>query len=62
MTRYWKIVLAVVAVLLLTGLVLAGAGLITGASPDRIAELLYGGWDVLTGVFNTVKQELLQLL
>ena len=61
MIRYWKIIFAVVAVLLLIGLLLVGAGLITGASPDRITELLYGGWDVLAGTFEAAKQEFLQL-
>lgn len=61
MIRFWKIVLPVVAILFLTGIVLAGAGWLTGASPDRIAELLYGGWDVLRGIFDAVRTEVLQL-
>jgi hypothetical protein len=45
MTRYWKIVLTLVCVLLIAGIVIGGAGILTDASPDRIAELLYDGWD-----------------
>ena len=47
MKRYWKIVIAIVLLLLLAGIVLAGTGLLTGASPSRIAELLFGGWEGL---------------
>ena len=62
MIRYWKIVLTVSAVLLLTGLVLLGTGLMTGASPERIVELVCGGRDALLEIFNTAKAEALQLL
>lgn len=52
MRRYWKIIAAVVILLLLAGIVLGGTGILTGASPDRIAELLFGGWD---GLYGTVQ-------
>ena len=62
MIRYWKIVLAVSVVLFLAGLVLLGTGLMTGASPDRIVELVFGGRDALLAMFNSAKAEVLQLL
>ena len=45
MTRFWKIILWIFGILLIAGIVIGGAGLLTDASPDRMAELLYGGWD-----------------
>lgn len=47
MRRYWKIITAVVALLLLAGIVIGGTGILTGASTGRIAELLFGGWEGL---------------
>ena len=56
MKRYWKIVIAIVLLLLLAGIVLAGTGLLTGASPNRIAELLFGGWEgLIAAVENQVE-------
>jgi len=62
MTQLWKIVLTVIGVLLVLGVILAGTGLITGASPFRIAELLYGGMDGLLGALDSLKAQGLQLL
>ena len=47
MRRFWKIILLFAAVLLLAGIILGGTGYLTGASPDRIAELAFGGWSGL---------------
>ena len=62
MTQLWKIVLTIIAVLLVLGVLLAGTGLITGASPNRIVELLYGGVDGLLGALDGLRQQALQLL
>jgi len=43
MTRAWRVVLWIVLALLAAGIVLAGAGWLTGASLPRMAELLFGG-------------------
>ena len=43
MGRAWRIVLTVVVFLLVAGVVLMGAAWLTGASPARIAELVFGG-------------------
>lgn len=58
MTRYWKIVIAVFALLLLAGIVLAGTGLLTGASPDRIVEVLFGGRDGLVSSLQAARTRL----
>ena len=62
MSRLWRIVISIVATLVVLGVLLAGTGLITGASPYRIAELLYGGWDGLLGALDSLKQQGAQLL
>ena len=62
MTQLWKIVLTIIAVLLVLGILLAGTGLITGASPGRIVELLYGGVDGLLGALYGLRQQGLLLL
>ena len=59
MKHYWKIVLILCALLLLAGIVIGGAGYLTGASPDRIAEMLYGGWD---GLRSAVESLLTQVM
>ena len=43
MSRIWRVVLFIVLALLATGVVLMGAAWLTGASPARIAELVFGG-------------------
>lgn len=42
MTRIWKYVGIVVIVLLIFGLLLAGAGLLTGAEPERVWRIVDG--------------------
>ena len=43
MSRIWRVVLFIVLALLATGVVLIGAGWLTGASVTRIVELVFGG-------------------
>lgn len=45
MTRAWKIVCWVAAALFVVGLVLIGAGLLSGASTHRILNEAFGGQD-----------------
>lgn len=47
MLKVWKIVAIIVVVVAVIGLIISGTGLITGASPDRIVRLAFGGWDGL---------------
>ncbi len=47
MSRMWRIVLTVVAVLLALGIVLLGAAWLTGASVYRTVELVFGGQEEL---------------
>ena len=58
MRTAWRIVGTIVAVLLVAGVVAAGIGLITGASPDRMVENVFGGWDALNLILDVLRQEL----
>lgn len=61
MKHYWKIVLILCALLLLAGIVIGGTGYLTGASPNRIAELLYGGWDGLLSAVKSLATQVTRL-
>ena len=43
MGRAWRIIMTVVVFLAVAGIVLIGAAWLTGASPVRIVELVFGG-------------------
>ena len=43
MTRIWKYVGVAVIVLVVFGLLLGGAGLLTGAEPERVWRIIDGG-------------------
>ena len=58
MGKAWRIVLTVVIALLVIGLVLVGAAWITGASPARIVELVFGGREGLEAWWETSKSAL----
>ena len=60
MKHFWKIVMIVFALLLLAGIILAGAGFLTGGSPERIAELRFGGWDGLRAAAEAIPAQLPQ--
>ena len=61
MKHYWKIVLILCALLFLAGIVIGGAGYLTGASPNRIAEVLYGGWDGLRSAVESLLAQVSRL-
>ena len=54
MTKAWRVVLWIVLALLAAGIVLAGAGWLTGASPLRMAEQLFGGVDEVQAAVNSI--------
>lgn len=60
MTKVWKVVLIVALVLLVFGLLLAGVGLLTGASTERITATFSDQWS--SGVGAAVSQALSDLL
>ena len=62
MTRSWRIVLWIAAALFAAGLVLAGAGLLSGASAGRIVNEVFGSKAGLTAELDAVKSQLLSLL
>ena len=43
MSNAWRIVLWIAGILLAAGIVLGGAGWLTGASLPRMADVLFGG-------------------
>ena len=43
MNKIWRVISCIAAALIAVGVVLIGAGLLTGASLHRIAELVFGG-------------------
>ncbi len=45
MTKAWRIVLWTALALVVAGAVLGGIGWLTGASPVRMADVLFGGTD-----------------
>ncbi len=52
MSKVWRAVLTVAAVLLAAGVIMAAVGYITGASPNRMAELVFGGADRMWTAFR----------
>ena len=60
MARIWKFVLAAALVLLVCGVILAGTGLLTGASPERVWTGL-NGWDGLKASAESVWNSFLAL-
>lgn len=66
MTKAWRTVGWIVLILLAAGIVLGGAGWLTGASPSRMIDMVFGGTDAaraaaqealdrLLGIWNGVK-------
>ena len=62
MKRVWKVILIAALVLMVLGAVCAAVGWLTGASNERMIEVLFGGremfdliiktlWDELAGIF-----------
>ncbi len=45
MSNTWRIVLWIAGILLAAGIVLGGAGWLTGASLPRMADVLFGGME-----------------
>ena len=43
MSKAWRVFLWIAGILLAAGIVLGGAGWLTGASPVRMADVLFGG-------------------
>lgn len=62
MTRAWRVVLWIVMALLAAGIVLAGAGWLTGASLPRMAELLFGGVEEAGAAAGAVVSRAMELI
>lgn len=58
MGKLWKIVGIIALVLVVIGVILGAVGYLTGASMDRILELVFGGRETLELILRILKQEL----
>ena len=58
MSRAWRIMGIIVLVIFVAGIVSTGIGLLTGASADRMAENIFGGWEALETMINVILGEL----
>ena len=58
MKNAWKVILIIAAVLLGLGIIAGAAGLLTGASPDRMIEVVFGGREALELLISVLKDEL----
>lgn len=54
MSKIWKVVGITVLVLVVAGLVSGGIGILTGASLDRMVENVFGGWDTVNMVIESL--------
>ena len=55
MNKVWKVVGIIILVLVVAGIVSGGIGLLTGASLDRMVENVFGGWDVVNMVMDSIR-------
>lgn len=55
MSKVWKAVGIIMLVLVVAGVVSGGIGLLTGASLDRMVENIFGGWDVVNMVIDSIR-------
>ncbi len=54
MSKVWKAVGIIMLVLVVAGVVSGGIGLLTGASLDRMVENIFGGWDTVNMVIESL--------
>lgn len=54
MSKVWKAVGIIMLVLVVAGVVSGGIGLLTGASLDRMVENIFGGWDTINMVIESL--------
>lgn len=54
MSKIWRVVGITVLVLVVAGLVSGGIGILTGASLDRMVENVFGGWDTVNMVIESL--------
>lgn len=54
MSKIWKVVGIIILVLVVAGIVAGGIGLLTGASLDRMVENVFGGWEAVEMIVNSL--------
>ena len=62
MAKIWKMVVILAAILLVCGLLLGGAGLLTGASAERVRSAMEGDLTGLTSMYLHTREAAGQLL
>ena len=58
MIRAWRIIGTVILIIIVAGIVAGGIGLLTGASLDRMVENVFGGWEAVELIVNTLLEQL----
>ena len=58
MIRAWRIIGTVILIIIVAGIVAGGIGLLTGASLDRMVENVFGGWEAVELIVNTLLGQL----
>lgn len=59
MAKAWKIVISIALTLLALGVVVGAVGFVTGASPDRMVETLFGGVEQMRDAFSRVLNDIM---
>ena len=57
MIRAWRIIGAIILIVIVAGIVAGGIGLLTGASLDRMVENVFGGWEAVELIVNTLLEQ-----
>ncbi|MBR5489751.1 MAG: hypothetical protein IKV79_00600 [Oscillospiraceae bacterium] len=57
MIRAWRIIGTIILIIIVAGIVAGGIGLLTGASLDRMVENVFGGWEAVELIVNTLLEQ-----
>ena len=57
MIRAWRIIGTIILIIIVAGIVAGGIGLLTGASLDRMVENVFGGWEAVELIVNTLMEQ-----
>lgn len=58
MRKIWRVILVIALVLAVLGAAAAAVGYFTGASTDRMIEIVFGGRDTLKLMLRLLKEQL----
>ena len=57
MIKAWRIIGTIILIIIVAGIVAGGIGLLTGASLDRMVENVFGGWEAVELIVNTLLEQ-----